>query len=260
MESIASGPCENPRDADRNAHHPRSGTAPHPLISTDSPSKFQKTEGCADSSREPTGGRTCDAPNPPGAEPAGGYAWEPYVSTWRVSDKLNCPPLAFEPESFDEFDAVDESVRRYQVLYDQIATAELSHPRIVDALKICAIAQASLPSEKNCISLATKALLFLRSEVLRAHESGAYVYGKGAWTAIGSDLPHGMVEGVLNAFKFAEGLLLRGPESWEEFARFCGDGVDVQEDACPDESEYTRRPTKWNVAKAKFLRDMRTTS
>ena len=205
MESIDFGSRENPRDSDGGSYHRRSGAAGHSPISKDSPSKFQKTDGCSQSGRETTGNKTCDAPNPPSAEPAGRYAWEPYVSTWRVSDRLNCPPLAFEPESFDEFDAVDASLQRYQALYDQIATTELNQPTLVDALKICALAQASLPSEKNCISLATKALLFLRSEVLRAHESGAYVYGKGAWTAIGSDLPHGMVEGALNAFKFAEG-------------------------------------------------------
>ena len=190
----------------------------------------------------------------------GGYAWDPYVSAWRVRDKLNCPPLVFEPESLDEFDAVVSSIRKYQALYGQLSAGVLNQGRLRGATKICAVSEASIPSERNCISVATKVFLFLRSGALRAHESGAYVYRRGAWTSIGSDLPRDMVDGVLSAFKVADGLYLRGPESWGEFAPFFREWVDGEEDVCPDESEYARHPAKWGVVKAKFLRDMRTKS
>ena len=193
-------------------------------------------------------------------EPVGEYAWEEYVSTWRVGDKLNCPPLVFEPESFDEFDAVGASIQMYQALYGQLAGGNLIPGHLGGALKICTISDASILGEKNCISVATNALLFLRSEVLRSHESGAYVYGRGAWASIGSDLPRGMVEGVPNAFKIADGLYQRGPDNWAEFSSFRREGAYVEEDLRPGESEYARRPLKWNVIKAKFIRDMRTTS
>ena len=65
---------------------------------------------------------------------------------------------------------------------------------------------------------------------------------------------------MISAFKFAEGLYIRGPERWGEFARFCLEWIDAEEDVRPDESEYARHPAKWGVVKAKFLRDMRTTS
>ena len=152
MESIAFGSRDNTREADGRAYHPRSGAGGHSLISTDSQSKFQKTDGRAESGREHTENKTCAAPNPPAAEPVGGYAWEPYVSTRRVSEKLNCPPLVFVSESFDEFDAVEASVRRYQALYDQIANRDLNHQRIADAENMRSI--ASIATEREELHLA----------------------------------------------------------------------------------------------------------
>ena len=66
----------------------------------------------------------------------------------------------------------------------------------------------------NCISVAAKALLLLRSEVLRTHESGSYVCGVGSWASIGPGLLRGVAEGAPSAFKVAEGVYLRCPEIW----------------------------------------------
>ena len=65
---------------------------------------------------------------------------------------------------------------------------------------------------------------------------------------------------ALSAFKIADGLYLRVPDNWAEFASFRLEGIDVEADVRPGESEYARHPLKRNVIKAKFLRDMRTTS
>ena len=69
-----------------------------------------------------------------------------------------------------------------------------------------------------------------------------------------------MVEGALSAFNIADGLYLRVPDNWAEFASFPREGVDGEADLGPGESEYARRPLKWHVIKDRFLRDMRTTT
>ena len=65
---------------------------------------------------------------------------------------------------------------------------------------------------------------------------------------------------MLSAVKISGDLYLRGPDNLDGFARFSREWIGGGEDECPGESEYARHPLNWNVIKAKFLRDMRTTT
>ena len=121
MGDIGCGSRDNPRKADGIVALPGSGHLGDSLTASGRPSKFLRTEDrMAPGSESPTNKRDA-VTNLSSAVPDGGYAWEPYVSAWRVCDKLNFPPLVFDPESFDEFDAVVSSIRKYQALCDQLS-------------------------------------------------------------------------------------------------------------------------------------------
>ena len=63
------------------------------------------------------------------------------------------------------------------------------HRLVADALKLCVALRYSPPIENNSMALCAKILALLRGDIVRARESGLYIYIRGDRAPCGSDLP-----------------------------------------------------------------------
>ena len=147
-------------------------------------------------------------------------SWDMYIADWRRVDQELCPAISLVPEVINSDNSVEKAIQRYRGLFVELTEGCHLTKEYEDAAKVCAVASLSCASERNCVATATKILLFPRGSAVRANESGAYLYDRGAWAACGSDLPHSTIEDILNSFKLAGRWLEDGPCSLGEFVAY----------------------------------------
>ena len=180
-----------------------------------------------------------------------------YIADWRRVGHEQCPAISFVPEVIHSDNPAEKAIQRYRGLFVELADGRHLAKEYEDAANVCAVASLSCASERNCVSTATKILLFLRESALRAHESVAYLYDSGARSACGSDLPHCTIEDILNSFKLAELLLEEGTGSWAEFVAYFQEGAACDIGGAGIGDAQTRQTQGWGPRKAKTIREMR---
>ena len=147
-------------------------------------------------------------------------SWDMYIADWRRVDQELRPAISLVPELINSGNSVGKAIQRYRDLFGELTEGRHLTKEYEVAAKMCAAAILSRTSERNCVSTSTKILQFLRGSVVSAHESGAYLYDRGAWASRGPDLPQSMIVDILNAFKLDGRWLADGPGSWGEFVDY----------------------------------------